>query len=248
MSRQQAAARRSRARMQARRSGANVAVPRERIGACGRDRPKMEGPAAAGGVAGRRAVALRRAAAPRRAWTRGRRNGSILRRGASSPGRDAGRRCMGIVAPARAGGGRAGQRLAAGRTRVGFRFAVRLTRTAFRRVTRDAGVRLRLAARRARAGLWRVAGLAPRGDRFRLRIRRETPDDQQLADVLHGCRTELGADPRAQQLALGAVVAEHADLDQLVRQQRDVDFMQDCRGQPVLADGDDRVQRVCLGP
>ncbi len=47
--------------------------------------------------------------------------------------------------------------------------------------------------------------------------------------------------------ALVARVAEHADLDQLVLQQRQVDLVQDRRRKAVLADGDERLQVVRLG-
>ncbi len=73
---------------------------------------------------------------------------------------------------------------------------------------------------------------------------RGAPDRQDLSQVLHGCRVELGADPREQRFALAPVVVEHADLDQLVGDQADVDFVQHGRREAVLADADERMERV----
>jgi len=58
---------------------------------------------------------------------------------------------------------------------------------------------------------------------------------------------ELVADPGEQRLPRAAVVARHADLDQLVGQQVDVDLVQHGRSEPVLADDDEGVQVVRLG-
>ena len=55
--------------------------------------------------------------------------------------------------------------------------------------------------------------------------------------MLHRRGVELAADPGQQRLALAAVVAEHADLDQFVREQIDVDFVQHRGREPVVADG-----------
>ena len=65
--------------------------------------------------------------------------------------------------------------------------------------------------------------------------------------MLHRRRVEVVADPREQRFALVAVVAEHANLDELVREQIDVDLVQHRGREPVLADGDDRMQRMRLG-
>jgi len=65
--------------------------------------------------------------------------------------------------------------------------------------------------------------------------------------MLHGRRVELGADSRQQRLALAPVIASHADLDQLVGQQIDVDFVQHRGREPVVADGHERMQRVRFG-
>ena len=48
-------------------------------------------------------------------------------------------------------------------------------------------------------------------------------------------------------LARGAVVGEHADLDQAVGLERGVGFLLDGRRQPVAADHDDRVEMVRFG-
>ena len=68
------------------------------------------------------------------------------------------------------------------------------------------------------------------------------PDDQELAKVLHRRGVQLGADALQHGFAPNAIVVEHADLDELVRAQIDVDFVQDARSKPVLSDCDDRLQ------
>ena len=60
-------------------------------------------------------------------------------------------------------------------------------------------------------------------------------------------RVESRADRGEQRFALVAVVAEHADLDELVREQVDVDLVQHRGREPVLADADDRMQVMRLG-
>jgi hypothetical protein len=60
--------------------------------------------------------------------------------------------------------------------------------------------------------------------------------------VLHCCRIELRTDAIEHRLATDSIVAEHPDLDQLVRAQVDVDLMQHAWSDAVLADGDDRLQ------
>ena len=47
--------------------------------------------------------------------------------------------------------------------------------------------------------------------------------------------------------AFVSIVAEHANLDELVRAQVDVDLVQDRGCEPVLADGDDGVKMMRLG-
>ena len=55
--------------------------------------------------------------------------------------------------------------------------------------------------------------------------------------MLHRRAVELGGDLREHRLALGARFVVHAHLDELVRQERDVDLVQHGRGQALLADG-----------
>lgn len=62
--------------------------------------------------------------------------------------------------------------------------------------------------------------------------------------MLDGRGVEIGADPREQRFALVAIVAEHSDLDELVREQIDVDLVENRRRQSVVADGDDGMKRV----
>ncbi len=50
--------------------------------------------------------------------------------------------------------------------------------------------------------------------------------------MLHGRRVDVVANPDEQRLAPASVVAEHADLDQLVGQQVGVDFVQHGRVSP----------------
>lgn len=57
---------------------------------------------------------------------------------------------------------------------------------------------------------------------------------------------QFGADAHDKRLTLVAVVAEDADLDELVRQEVDVDLMQHRGREPVLADDDERVEVVGL--
>ena len=65
--------------------------------------------------------------------------------------------------------------------------------------------------------------------------------------MLHRRRIELRADPGKERFPFVALVAPHADLDQLMGEQVDVDFVQHRRCEPVLADGDDRMQWMRLG-
>ena len=65
--------------------------------------------------------------------------------------------------------------------------------------------------------------------------------------MLHRRRVEICADLREQPLALAAVIVEHANLDELVRVQVDVDLVQHGAGEAVRADGHDRVQGVSPG-
>ena len=64
--------------------------------------------------------------------------------------------------------------------------------------------------------------------------------------MLNGCGAERVADLREHRAAFGARIAEHANLDQFVRVQTDIDFVQHCRRKAVLADADDRMQLMRL--
>ena len=64
--------------------------------------------------------------------------------------------------------------------------------------------------------------------------------------MLHRCGIEIAADSREQRLARVAVVAEHANLDELVRDQIDVDLVQNGGREAMLADGHDRMERMRL--
>ena len=61
-----------------------------------------------------------------------------------------------------------------------------------------------------------------------------------------GGRAELAANALEHRIAVRARVAEHADLDELVRHQVDVDLVQHRRREAVLADADDGMQVVRL--
>ncbi len=87
--------------------------------------------------------------------------------------------------------------------------------------------------RRARRGLLQF-GIGP-------------PEHQHLSQVLDGRAFHVRAYLFQHRLALVARIAEHADLDQLVLQQRQVDLVQDRRRKTMLADGDERLQVVRLG-
>lgn len=74
-----------------------------------------------------------------------------------------------------------------------------------------------------------------------------SPDDQQFAQVLDRRAFELAADSRQQRIALAAHVAEHADLDQLMRFERTIDLVQHGGRQSVHTDRDNGTQVVRLG-
>jgi hypothetical protein len=50
--------------------------------------------------------------------------------------------------------------------------------------------------------------------------------------------------PCEQSLTVVTRIAEYANLDQFVLQQCEIDFVQDCRGQAMLANRNDRLQVV----
>ena len=64
--------------------------------------------------------------------------------------------------------------------------------------------------------------------------------------MLNGRGAERVADLREHRVAFGALIAEHANLDQFVRVQTDIDFVQHCRRKAVLADADDGMQLMRL--
>lgn len=65
--------------------------------------------------------------------------------------------------------------------------------------------------------------------------------------MLNRCCTKGFADLGKVIVALFPIVAIDADLDQLMTIQRVVDFLQDCLGKAVLADGNDRIESVGTG-
>ncbi len=78
-------------------------------------------------------------------------------------------------------------------------------------------------------------------------FRRRAPQHQQLADVLDRRCVEFVGQRLVHQFSGGAVVAEHADLDESVGVERGVGFLDDGGRQAVTADHDDRVQMVGFG-
>jgi len=64
--------------------------------------------------------------------------------------------------------------------------------------------------------------------------------------MLDGGRIQVAANPRKECLPRVAVVAEHANLDELVREQVDVDLVQHRGRETVLTDRDDGMQRMRL--
>jgi len=65
--------------------------------------------------------------------------------------------------------------------------------------------------------------------------------------VLHGCAIERLADRTEHRLPRLAVVAKDAHLDQVVREEGDVDFVQHRRGYAVMTDDDDRFEMMSFG-
>ena len=64
--------------------------------------------------------------------------------------------------------------------------------------------------------------------------------------MLHGRRVEIVRDLLQHGVTGVAIVAENADLDQPVRQEVDVDLVQDGRRQAVVTDHHDRIEMVRL--
>ena len=65
--------------------------------------------------------------------------------------------------------------------------------------------------------------------------------------MLHGCRIQVAAYPCKECFPLVAVVAEHANLDELVREQIDVDLVQHRGRETVLTYRDNGMQQMRLG-
>ncbi len=72
------------------------------------------------------------------------------------------------------------------------------------------------------------------------------PDHQQLADMLNRRGIQAIADFLVHRHARFALVAEHADLDELMGVEVDFDFGQHGFGQPFSADENDGLERVGL--
>jgi hypothetical protein len=68
------------------------------------------------------------------------------------------------------------------------------------------------------------------------------PDDQELAEVLDRRALQRIANRREHHLALGARFAVNADLDELVRLERNLDLGEHRGREPVLADRDHRFE------
>ena len=73
------------------------------------------------------------------------------------------------------------------------------------------------------------------------------PDDQQFAEVLDRRAGELAADLGKQRIALAAHIIEHADLDELMCFERNIDLMQHGGRQSMRSDRDDGAQMVRPG-
>ena len=143
------------------------------------------------------------------------------------------------------GGGRRQRRVArrrsAGCARVGLRFAARCSRVRLRlgrvaherlpsprRVVSGVGASPGRVARACRASppLTGPARRGSRGDRLRLRFGARRQTTSSLPMCWTGAASSSAQIRAYSSFALGPVVAEHADLDQLVREQRHVDFVQ----------------------
>jgi hypothetical protein len=69
-------------------------------------------------------------------------------------------------------------------------------------------------------------------------------DDQKLADVLYRRGVERLADTLEHLVARAPVVAEHADLDEAVGEEIDIDLVKHGRCEAVAADHDDGVEMM----
>ena len=81
-----------------------------------------------------------------------------------------------------------------------------------------------------------------------LSLRAGAKDDEDLADMLHGVCGQRIADVTDQALALAAVIAKYADLDEFVTLERQVDFPQHPGREAGLPDHDDRMQMMRTRP
>lgn len=79
-------------------------------------------------------------------------------------------------------------------------------------------------------------------------FRNGAPQHEQFTNVLNGCGIELVAQLGVHRFAGFAVVTQHANLDQAVRLEGGIGFLQDRRGEAIAADHDDRVQVVRISP
>ena len=71
-------------------------------------------------------------------------------------------------------------------------------------------------------------------------------NDQDLADMLHRCGPGVSAGIGKPGPARLAVVAQHADLDQLVGFQRPLYFREDCGGEAIVSDRHHGLEHVRL--
>jgi hypothetical protein len=74
------------------------------------------------------------------------------------------------------------------------------------------------------------------------------PQDQKLAEMLHRRTIEFCANPFEHRLSRIAVIVENAHLDELVREEREVDLVQHLRREPMVADADHDAEVVSAGP
>src|SRR5690606_3573870 len=80
---------------------------------------------------------------------------------------------------------------------------------------------------------------------FPAALRPLAEDHQNLADVLNGRGAGVRADGAHEVVALVLIVAVDFDLDQFVRLEAVVDFLQDGSAEAFGPDHDDRAQRMC---
>lgn len=76
---------------------------------------------------------------------------------------------------------------------------------------------------------------------------RVTPEDEQLAQMLHAFTAQFFANLGQVTITNFSLVAASADLDQCVRGQGEIDLVQHGWSQPVLSHHDDRIEMVSGG-